>query len=441
MSDDVTRPDEPSTAIGSMSRRTFVRYVGLAGLLAACQPAAPQSGSGAATAAASTPAAQPSVKEVLIGGVHPLTGGSAFDGTATDQGARVAVDEINDAGGIKSLGGAKIRYESADTQSKVDVGTAETERLIRQGVTALIGYQSAVVLAMTQVAEREKVPFVISLAVADEILGRGFKYAFRTGGSATIAATQTIQYLKDVSKAKNVAVRRLAILHNDNLFAVGIGKLLDEIGRKEGFEIATKIQYPLASTDLTNEVQRLRSANPDVIFVSSFYADGLLAARTIANLKVDAKAVWGSLNGGFSQPKFAQELGKSAEFIMDNNWATNERSDAGKKLAAAVAKKFPNDPYNFNHLYGYVCIKTVADGLERARSADRDKLRDALAQTKLPFSESSQKGPIEFDATGQNTNAVSSLLQIQNGKVVTVWPQDSAAAQPTFPVPPWAQRS
>nr|MBA2450694.1 ABC transporter substrate-binding protein [Chloroflexota bacterium] len=400
----------------------------------------PPASPAASPAAQAAPAAVAKVAEVKIGGTHPLSGTSAFDGTGNSHGAELAAEEINAAGGIRGLGGARISYLAGDTQSRVDAGTAEAERLIREGASALIGYQSDVMIAVTQVGERERTPVIVNLAVTDAITERGFKYTFRVGGSSKQASRATLEYLRDLAASKNVEVKRVGIIHNDALFATTLGGLMEADARALGYEVAGKVQYPVASTDLTNEAQRLRGLNADVLLASSFFADGLLLARTLSQLRVDFKGVWGALNGAFSQPRLVSEIGPAAEFISDNNWAVNTKSAEGRAFGEAVQRRW-NEPVSFNHVYGYLCMRVAADALERAGSTDKEAVRNALAQTNLdPRGIVPWSGPIRFDETGQNINVRPSLVQVLQSQLQVVWPRDAAVAEPVFPVPSWSQR-
>ena len=107
--------------------------------------------------------------DITIGSVHPLTGGLAGVGGLMNDGAKLAVEDINAAGGIKSQGGAKLKLAEGDSQGKAEVGQSEAQRLISDGAVALVGtYQSDVTQNVAAVAERAKVPLVIDVAV-DEI--------------------------------------------------------------------------------------------------------------------------------------------------------------------------------------------------------------------------------------------------------------------------------
>ncbi len=128
-------------------------------------------------------------REVKVGHIHPLSGFLAFDGGLVTNGLTLAVEEINAGGGIKSMGGARIVLTGGDTQGKVEVGMAEAERLIRDGAVAVLGpYQSPVAYAVSQICEKERTPFVITVAVADNITERGFEYTFRVQPNARVMA-------------------------------------------------------------------------------------------------------------------------------------------------------------------------------------------------------------------------------------------------------------
>jgi branched-chain amino acid transport system substrate-binding protein len=151
---------------------------------------------------------------ITIGSLHPLSGSSAADGQQMDNGAKLAVDAINEAGGIKSLDGAKLELASADTKGAPETGQSEAQRLIEEGAVALLGtYQSAVSQNVAAVAERNQVPFVIDVSSADAILQQGYKYTFRLQPSAKVLAERGAEYLSDVSKAAGSPAKKVAILH------------------------------------------------------------------------------------------------------------------------------------------------------------------------------------------------------------------------------------
>ena len=107
-----------------------------------------------------------------------------------DDGAKLAVDDINKAGGIEALDGAELKLASGDSKGKAEIGQSEAQRLIDDGAVALVGtYQSDVTQNVASVAERSRVPLVIDVAVDDKILDQGYQYTFRIQPNATSMGT------------------------------------------------------------------------------------------------------------------------------------------------------------------------------------------------------------------------------------------------------------
>ena len=156
---------------------------------------------------------------IKIGAVEPLTGAIATIGKNNVNGYRLAVEQINAAGGIKSLGGAKLELLVADTEGKQEVGMSQTESLIEKGVVGLLGaYQSSVTFVTTQVAERNRTLFIVPISVADSITGIGFKYTFRIVETGSMLINQVYQFIVEMGKQTGVESKTAGILYEDTLF-------------------------------------------------------------------------------------------------------------------------------------------------------------------------------------------------------------------------------
>src|SRR5512141_1496404 len=130
---------------------------------------------------------------IKVGVLHPVTGPLAYSGGLSRLGAQVAIDEINAAGGIRSLGGAKIQTVLGDAQSKPEVGVSEVEKMNGEGVSAIVGaYASAICLATTQAAAKYNIPHVVDVGVADQIVERGLKNVFRFAPGYRIVSQQAM---------------------------------------------------------------------------------------------------------------------------------------------------------------------------------------------------------------------------------------------------------
>ncbi|MGH7321364.1 MAG: ABC transporter substrate-binding protein [Candidatus Rokuibacteriota bacterium] len=405
-----------------VTRRTFLRGATVTGVAALGFPAVVRA----------------QAREIKVGHIHPLSGFLAFDGGLVVNGLTLAVEEINAGGGIRSMGGVRITLVGGDTQGKVEVGTAEAERLIREGVVAVMGpYQSPVAFNVSQLCEKEKTPFVITVAVADNITERGFEYTFRVQPNARAMTTRSLDHLAELAKASGVSVKTIAMMHEDGLFGTSIANHLERHAKSLGMELILKVVYNFRTPDVTTEVTKIKAAKADLVVVTGYFGDGLLIARTATEHRLEARAVTGIANGGFSNPKFLADQPQLADLIMDGNYWHNPRSERTKRVMEAYQKRF-GAPMSSHSVQSYSATMVLRDALERAGKTDRAAIREALTKTNLTDHILPQ-GAIQFDKTGENANAQPALLQNQGGKTVVVGPAPFAEAKAVFPVPRWSR--
>ena len=346
----------------------------------------------------------------------------------------LAVKEINDAGGIKSLGGAKLKLLDADSEGKPELAVSAVERFNREGVVAVMGaYQSAVTLVATQQAEKLQVPFVVTVAVADEVTSRGFKYTFRVQPSAEQMASQTVKYVSEIAKATGQTVKTIAYLHDDTAFGTSLAGHVKKYAANYGMEVIVDVPYSPRAADVATEVGKIKAAGADVVMDTGYFGDGVRVLKTMRDVKIKSKGIIGCGNGAFSHPKFVQELGALTENVMDGNYCANPRSPLTKKAfdnykAAYGADMGPSTVFSYQPVY------VLADALERAKSTKPEAVREALSKTDLKDHILPQ-GPIVFGPDGQNKNAQAAMMQILGGKIVTVWPETYAEAKYVFPQP------
>ena len=374
--------------------------------------------------------------QVQIGGIHPLTGGLAADGVQMDNAIRMAVEEINAAGGA---GGLTFEYLSADSTGSPEVGQTEAERLINEGADVLIGtFQSSVTANVAAIAERSQVPLVIDVAVADAILDQGYTYTFRIQPNATAMGVNGAQFLQAMAEASGEEVGSVVYLFES---ATGYGSSVKDAFVAEaenlGIEILDQVGYePFSLTDLTTEMTRINALQPDVLAVTGYYNDGLIAAQNAEDVLLDVKGVYGVAQGTFDVPQFVTDFGPSSQCFLDSNY----HWDASNPEAVAVRETFEEtygEAMRTSAVMAYQAVYVVADAVARAGSADPVAIRDALAATDyaehiLPYA-----GPIQFDDTGENVNAVPVVMQVQDEAIYQVWPPDVAERLPIFPCVAW----
>ncbi len=389
---------------------------------------------GAAAAGATTilsPAvlrAQPAA--VKIGILQPVTGALSQDGEYGRLGAEIAINEINNGGGLKALGGARIQMVFGDARSNPEGGVQEVERMQAEGVAAIVGgFASPIVLASSQAASRYDIPYICDVGVSDQIVSRGLKNTFRFGpgfGTVTSAALDNLVRLND---AAGKPARTVVVVHEDGLFGAGMARLMQNELPKRGFEILETIAHPTPSRDMSNVALRIRALNPDLVIPSSYYSEFVLLARTMQQQRIRPKGVYAVLNGAASNFRFVREFADAANLVMDcNHWADPRKPKTAQvKAQAEQGGRF----WLYNTPLNYSCVRLMADAIEKAGSVDRAKIIEALTNSTfadhiMPY------GPTKF-VNGQNQGAAPVNTQVQNGDIKVIFPTEFADARPIFP--------
>jgi branched-chain amino acid transport system substrate-binding protein len=369
---------------------------------------------------------------IKIGVLQPVTGALAQDGAQGKIGADAALKLINDQGGIKSLGGAKLEMVFGDARSTPDGGTQEVERMASEGVAAIVGgFASPICLATTQAAARYDIPYLVDVGVSDQITSRGLTNTFRFPPGFGMASKQAIQNLVKLNESAGSPAKTVVLVHEDGLYGSGLAKLMQDELPKIGFEILDNIAHPTPTRDMSNVALQIRAKNPDLLIPSSYYNEFVLLARTLQQQKIHLKGIYCVLNGAASNYRFVKEFPEAAQYVMD----TNHWYDPRKEAALALKKQVEADGkfFTYNVALNYSVVLLLADALERAASADRKALTAAIASSTfgghiMPY------GPTQF-VNGQNTGAAVVNTQVQDGDIKVIFPADFADAKPVFPVP------
>lgn len=367
---------------------------------------------------------------VKIGILQPVTGALAQDGEYGRLGAEIALAEINQGGGLKGLGGAKLEMVFGDARSTPEGGVAEVERMHSEGVSAIVGgFASPIVLAATQAAARYDIPYLVDVGVSDQIVSRGLKNTFRFGPGFGTVTGAALENLARLNEAAGKPARTVVIVHEDGLFGSGMAKLLNERLPQRGFEVLETIPHPTPSRDMSNVALRIRALNPDLVIPSSYYAEFVLLARTMQQQRIRPKGVYAILNGAASNFRFVKEFPEAANLVMDcNHWADPRKAKtAAVRTEAEKGGRF----WLYNTPLNYSCVRLLADAIERAGSPDRGKITEALAASTftdhiMPY------GPTRF-VNGQNQGAGPVNTQVQNGDIKVIFPDEFANAKPVFP--------
>ncbi|MEO5670535.1 MAG: ABC transporter substrate-binding protein [Ramlibacter sp.] len=373
--------------------------------------------------------AQP--KTVKIGVLHPVTGALAYSGQQCREGAQMAIDDINKSGGIKSMGGAKIEALLGDAQSTPQAGTAEVEKMNEAGVAAVLGaYASAICLATTQAAAKYNLPHVVDVGVADQIVERGLKNTFRFGPGYKKCAEIAVANLHVLNTAAGKPARTVMIIHEESLFGSGTAALLARELPGYGYEVKEVIKHANPTRDFNNIVLRMKAVNPDIVIPANYYNEYALLVRTMQQQKVSPKAIYSVLGGAASSYKFVKEFPDAANGIIDCNHWFNPKDKRSADLRKRVEAK--GLFYTYEIFNTYTAMMLLADAINRAKSADRAAITDALE--KSTFSDHFMPyGPTKF-VNGQNTGAQPLMTQVLKNDIKVIVPRDYREIDPVFPM-------
>ncbi|MCX7168404.1 MAG: ABC transporter substrate-binding protein [Rhodocyclales bacterium] len=370
-------------------------------------------------------------KSIKVGVLHPVTGALAYSGQQCREGALMAIEDINKAGGIKSLGGAKFEALLGDAQSQPQAGAAEVEKMNEAGVSAIVGaYASAICLATTQTAAKYNLPHIVDVGVADQIMERGLKNTFRFGPGYRKCAEVAIANLVVLNTVAGKPAKTVMIIHEESLFGTGTANLLARELPGFGYDVKEVIKHANPTRDFNNIVLRMKAVNPDIVIPANYYNEYALLVRTMQQQKVTPKAIYSVLGGAASSYKFVKEFPDAANGIIDCNHWFNPKDKRSAELKKRIEAK--GLFFSYEVFMTYTAMRLLADAIERAKSADRAAIIDALekstfADHMMPY------GATKF-VSGQNSGAQPLMTQVVKNDIKVIIPREYREADPVFPL-------
>jgi len=405
-------------------------------------------GGTAALAASTIPARAQSPGEIRIGFTYPLSGNAAQIGVDAQKALETAADIINNnydfdlplakGEGLPGLGGAKLRLIFADHQSDPQKGRAEAERLITQeNVCAIIGtYQSAVAVTVSQICERYQIPFVSAENSSPSLHRRGLKYFFRAAPHDEMYSAAMFNFF-DALKKKGTKIETLSLFHEDTIFGTDSGNAQAKLAAERGYKIVADIKYRANTPSLSSEVQQLKAANADVLMPSSYTTDSILLIKTMAELGYKPPAIVAQ-DAGFSDQALYDAVGTQVIGAISRSTFSLDLATKRPMIGVINAMYKQRSGKDLNDLTSreFMALLVLADAIDRAKSTDGAKIRDALVATDISGEQTIMPWKrIKFDDMGQNNDADPVILQYVGGnKFVTVFPPQASVAEAIWPM-------
>src|SRR6516162_2061524 len=372
-------------------------------------------------------------EEIVIGAPNSLTGGLGENGQRATAGMQIAIDQVNREGGIKSMGGAKLKLVIADTTSENPTQSASiTRRMIDQeGAIVLAGAgASAMTLAAQVEAEKSEIPLITN-SYADGIVTRGYKYTFKITPQGGAVWNWSMSSGYDMWKAAKGSPPKSALIFMSN-DAVGlvVQKQLPEHAKTLSLDVPFSQSFQMGLSDPSVAVAPVLRYKPDLIFLGGFQNDIILIIKALRGVGVTAP-IFGA--GPAGSDSVGQGLGASADrFFAPMAWNWDLTAPGNKEFVEAYHKAYPDAPYppaNEHLGQGYVIGLILRQALEKAASRDPKKIRDVLASaefTNLPY----PNPTVKFGDNGLNINNKEVLGEWNKGVIHTVWPRDVQAMAP-----------
>lgn len=392
----------------------------------------------ATTLLAASPAfAQTEVKVALI---TPLSGAWARSGDLARKGAEMAIADINKAGGIKSLGGARMKLVLGDTGDTPEKAKSAAQRLLAAEPDLAGGSGSEIssfTLAVTEVTERAELPW-LTLAYSDLLTGRGFKHVFQTSPTADQQASAAMPAILEMARlATGKKPEKMAIVMDNtpspasftaNMRGPGIAKF--------GLNIVADEVFTPPLSDASSIAQKVRAARPEfVLFLPTVASDTKLVLEKLSEVGLPRTRLPVISNGApVGSPDLLKVAGKETMeglMFITANWGFKGQEDIIARFKAGTGEPYLTQDSLSN--YGHMWL--LKEAMERAGSADRRKVSAALHEMDITGGVASYfpGNRVKFDENGRRVGAALLIAQWQNGEPVTVFPPEAAFAAPAWP--------
>jgi branched-chain amino acid transport system substrate-binding protein len=376
-------------------------------------------------------------REVTLAAVVPLTGASGWWGRRTWNGLRFACDLVNEGGGIRALAGAPLRCLIEDTQSKAEIAVLAGKRLMSRGAVAVVGCnQSAASLMVSEIAQRWRVPFITPTDLEPSITSRGFTFTFRTTATIGAYARELLAFVRALGQQAGTPPRRLAILSQRSVVGETAAAGARQVAAALGYEVVGTTIYESAAA-VHADLTRYRGAGAEVVVGHHGLEDAIQLTRAMTEVSFDPRA-FGGILGAETSIAYARALGPLAEDVLGTaDWSPGIGVPGLGALGRRFGERF-SEGLDAPAAAGVSAVAVLWDALERAGSADRDALRDAIAATDLRPGERMllQLHGVKFLSNGENERAGGLVLVVRGGASHPVAPREYARTTASYPRPP-----
>jgi branched-chain amino acid transport system substrate-binding protein len=349
---------------------------------------------------------------VKIGHVAPLSGAIAHLGKDNENGARMAIDELN-AKGV-TIGGKKIKFELLGEDDAADPkqGTAAAQKLVDAGVKGVIGHlNSGTTIPASKIYYDAGIPQISASATNPKYTQQGFNTAFRVVANDGQLGGTLGKYAAQTLKAKKVAV-----IDDRTAYGQGVAEEFSKSAKKNGVQIVAQQYTNDKATDFNAILTSIKSKNPDVIFFGGMDAVGGPMLRQMKQLGINAKFMGGDGICTEQLPTLAGDSIGTDQVVCAEAGGVVEADKKGlEDFKARYEKKFGTNVKLYAP-YTYDATMVMVSAMQKANSVEPKKYLPELA--KIHYK--GVTGPIEFDKKGDMKEGTLTLYTYRDGKRVVL---------------------
>jgi branched-chain amino acid transport system substrate-binding protein len=356
--------------------------------------------------AAKAPAA-PEALEVRIGHAGPITGSIAHLGKDNENGARLAIEQANDA--KVKLGGKDVRFVllAEDDQADPKVGTTVAQKLVDAKVAGVVGHlNSGVTIPASAIYNQAGIPMITGSATNPKLTEQGFKVVFRVVGRDDQQGPAIASYLATHNKPK-----RVAVIDDATAYGEGLANEVEKTLKAAKIAVLPREKGTDKTTDWKAVLTKIKGRNPDAIFYGGMDATGGPLIKQGRELGIKAVFAFGD---GACTDEMAKLAGPAAEGLLCSQ-AGIPVAAADKAFLEAYKKKFNLDPILYAP-FTYDAANLLIAAMKKADSADPAKYLPELAK----ISYKGASGEIAFDDKGDRKDAEMTIFTMKGGKVEPV---------------------
>ncbi len=384
---------------------------------------------------------------IKIGVIQPRSGALAVSGEDSYVAQMIAIDQFNEMGGVN---GTLIEAVVADTPDATSAQNEVTRLVQAEGVKVVTGvYGSAIAEVAASICNRNDALYWEAISVTDRLTEQGYQSVFRTHVSGTTFGIEAGKIADNLSKEVGIDAPKIAIVSDNGDFGQSVAKGVQQYAAENNLNVILDELYASNIQDASSIVLKMKESAPDVVIITSYINDAINITKQAKSLEFTPQ-LWLGIGSGYGLDAYADGLGDDAQGIIDidptNQPMVENLEPEMQELVKEFQKRFEEKQGYASPTIGYlewqsmwVLLNDVVGKATDPR--DTKSMVEAAHAIDIPEGTLPTGAGVKFDEKGQNQRAILSAMQWQDGKMVTIYPENLKVGEAVdLPLTPWEER-